>query len=187
MIAFYPNQGPPCNMDPQPPVKKFNKYLPITEQRKKVFLHELAKHGILARAAIAASPHTVAGNPAGWINLRKRDPEFDAACFLAIEQANARIEEELCRRAVDGYTETVTIERTDKEGNVTTETREVNKYSDQLLLALMKARNPAYRDHSRTEHVGVVGVADLSKLSPESRDNFRKILQAEMEKQESDE
>ena len=52
----------------------------LTERRKKLFLAELARHGILVRAARAASPRASSryGAKQTFLDERERDPEFFA-------------------------------------------------------------------------------------------------------------
>ena len=70
----------------------------------------------------------------------KTDPEFAAAWEEALEQATERLEEEVRRRAVDGVDEPVF-----HQGEICGCRR---KYSDNLLMFLLKKRKPEYRDNA---------------------------------------
>ena len=59
----------------------------LTEQRKAAFLAELARHGIVARAARAASPHSARGAVQTFRDLRAGDADFGCDWDEAMEQA----------------------------------------------------------------------------------------------------
>jgi len=65
---------------------------------------------------------------------RKKDPEFDKGVQEAMEQGYDMIEEEARRRAVDGVMEPIFF-RGEEVGAV-------RKYSDQLLIMLLKGYKP---------------------------------------------
>jgi hypothetical protein len=142
--------------------------LKLTDRRKKLFLAELSRHGILARAGRAASPHTRA--PSGalqtFVDERQRDPDFAARWDEAMEAARADVEHELYRRAQEGWEEPI-LGGKYREAVVGT----VRRYSDRLLELRARALLPAYRDVSavtvggRVTHdidVGVLGDAVAS-------------------------
>ena len=73
----------------------------LTDRRKKMFLAELARHGILVRAARAASPR--ASSQFGAVQTFKdegtRDEAFAAQWDEAMQPPEASVEHELYRRA----------------------------------------------------------------------------------------
>lgn len=152
--------------------QRFFASMAFTEERKKIFIEELRRSGRIGHSALKAmvQPGTVADH-------RKSDPEFDAACERALELYNESIDAEIHRRGHDGYSEMKF------EGDRLVEVK--TKFSDGLLLAHAKSRLPAYKDklsvEQRTEHSGALGIAPLGldKLSPESRQKLREILQEE--------
>lgn len=118
----------------------------LTKARKLTFLAELARHGILARAARAASPGARTGALTTFVEERARDPHFSRGWDEAIEAANAAIEHELYRRAQVGVEEPIYGGKY-REKVVGT----VRRYSDPLLMFVAKAKLPAYRDVTRVE------------------------------------
>jgi hypothetical protein len=92
-----------------------------------------------------------------FLDLRK-DSEAFAALFADAYEAGADVlEEEAIRRAVTGVTEPLVnhgrVVR-DDDGNVLTVTR----FSDQLLMFMLKARRPErFRESHRVEHTGADG------------------------------
>ncbi len=140
--------------------------VPLSPERKAAFLAELARHGIVMRAARAASPHSPGGASTTFNDERQRDPEFAAAWAEAIEMARADIEHEIYRRSTEGYEEPVFGGKY-KETVVGT----VRRYSDRLLELRARALLPAYRDaaalnvNKRVTHdieAGVLGDAVTS-------------------------
>lgn len=106
---------------------------------KDVFLRDLAQHGIVRLAAQTANPQTKTGKGAAraFYDERLRDPNFAEAWDEAVEEAGAQIEAEIVRRGVNGFEE----QRMDANGRVTI----LRRYSDPCLLALARARIPAFR------------------------------------------
>lgn len=128
----------------------------LSAQRRRVFLDELARHGIVIRAARAASPH--AGERAAlktFYNARERDPEFAEAWDNAIATATSVVESELHRRAVEGYEEPV-YQRGEKVGTV-------RRYSDRLLELRAKALLPHYRE--RAGDINVTATAQAAAVA----------------------
>jgi hypothetical protein len=112
------------------------KALKFTKTRREAFLTALADTGIVSAAA------TVAGiTRARAYQVRKQDPDFASAWEEAEEQAADALEVEAWRRAVDGVPEPmVSAGRVvrDDDGQPLA----IRRYSDNLLLALLKARRP---------------------------------------------
>ena len=77
---------------------------PLSEGRKETFLKVLAETGIFVWAARAASPYAKdeKGCASSFRTLMRRDPGFAAAVAEAREEADAKIEREAFRRAVEG-------------------------------------------------------------------------------------
>lgn len=140
--------------------------LRLSPDRKAAFLAELARHGIAARAARAASPQSPAGAFSTFKDERQRDPAFAAGWEEALEAARADVEHEIFRRSTEGVTEDVYGGKY-KETVVGT----VRRYSDRLLELRARALLPAYRDaaalnvNKRVTHdldVGLLGDAVTS-------------------------
>lgn len=115
----------------------------LTAERKALFIAELARHGVLARAARAASPQSPdqSGALQTFRDERARDMQFSADWDAAMESARAEVEHEIYRRAQEGWQEPVYGGRY-REQVVGTVTR----YSDRLLELRAKALMPVYRD-----------------------------------------
>jgi len=109
-----------------------------------LFLRELAKDGVVSRAAAVAglTPSTV-------YEKRRRDPGFAMDWEDAIEEAVDKLELEAWRRAVDGTDKGVYHQG----ALVATE----KQYSDSLLALMLKAKRKAYRDNSKVELTGANG------------------------------
>jgi hypothetical protein len=86
-----------------------------------------------------------------WVyEVREQDADFAAAWDEALEEATERLEMEARRRAHDGVLEPVF--------HAGVKVGAIRKYSDTLLIFLLKAHAPAkYRDNSRIEHTGKDG------------------------------
>ena len=109
-----------------------------TPAKKEEFLQELLKTGIVTKTAevIGIPPRTV-------YNWRKVDKEFAAAWDEAVETSTDRLVEEARRRAHDG-----TLKPVYQGGKHVGDIRE---YSDTLLMFLIKARRPEYRERASLE------------------------------------
>jgi hypothetical protein len=155
----------------------------LTERRKKVFLAELARHGILVRAARAASPRASSqyGAVQTFKDERTRDVEFARQWDEAVQSAEASIEHELYRRAQEGWDEPIYGGR-HREKIVGT----VRRYSDRLLELRARAMLPAYRETSsvsvrgRVTHdldAGLLGDA-VARVALQFAEGFRQPLPA---------
>jgi Bacteriophage Sf6, terminase small subunit-like len=103
------------------------------------FLARLAQGESVATAASAI--HTARGTVYRW---RAADPEFKEAWEFAYEEGTDVLEDEAQRRAVDGVHDF----RLDRHGVEHPFTR----YSDALLMCLLKARRPErFRDNVKVE------------------------------------
>ena len=114
--------------------------LKLTPARQEQFLKALAETGSVATsAALAGTSRTRV------YEFRKADQEFAGAWEDAEEIATDRLEEEARRRAVKGVEEPLVSAGKlvrDENGQPITVTR----YSDNLLLALLKAHRPPRRE-----------------------------------------
>jgi hypothetical protein len=116
--------------------------LKLTKERQGRFLEALASTGsVTAAIAVANTSRTRV------YELRKADPAFASAWQEAEEIATDRLEDEARRRAVEGIAEPLVsagkLVRDDDGKPVL-----VRRYSDNLLLALLKARRPPRRERS---------------------------------------
>ena len=101
---------------------------PLAEMQA-VFLHKLCSSGNISAAARAAGRAR-----SGFYRDRRKDPVFASAWAEALEEAADRLELEAVRRAVDGVSEQ-RFYQGEEIGSVT-------RYSDNLLMFLLKARRP---------------------------------------------
>ena len=102
---------------------------------------------------------------------RRNDPVFAKGWRSALRQAGDVLESEAWRRAYEGVAEPVAI---------LGQREEVRKYSDTLLIFLLKGTKPKkYRENFRHELTGANGGAikfeDLSKLPAEDLEKLRDI------------
>jgi len=148
---------------------------PLTAKRRALFLTELARHGVFARAARVASPHTATGACASFRELARRDAEFAAHIAEAREQADGDLLVELHHRAVEGVVEDVY----GPKGEVVGQRR---RMSDRLLTEKLRSRFPkefasrAVVEQETTVRVKPLG---LDQLSPESQEQLLAILERE--------
>ncbi len=116
--------------------------LKLTKTLQERFLEELADTGSVSTAASAAGTSRTR-----VYELRKADPTFASAWQDAEEIAVDRLEDEARRRALEGVPEPLVsggkLVR-DGEGQPIT----IRRYSDNLLLALLKAHRPPRRERS---------------------------------------
>lgn len=91
------------------------------------------------------------------------DDQFVAAFREAEIEATEHLETEARRRAVNGVESTKGIY--DRMGKLVAEESEI-KYSDTLLIFLLKARNPEkYRDNAHIEHSGPNGASLIFSIA----------------------
>jgi hypothetical protein len=101
---------------------------------------ELLAAGWAVRHASRQSSHAFQR----WYELKAADEEFAAAWAEAIEQGTQALEDEARRRAVDGVEEPV-YQKGELVGSV-------RRYSDNLLMFLLRGRRPAvYRESATVE------------------------------------
>ena len=156
----------------------------LTDARKAAFLKELELHGVVARSARAASPHSKTGCVQSFYDERVRDEEFASAWDEAVAQAMGAIEHEVHRRGVEGYEEPVYGGRY-KENVVGT----VRKYSDRLLELRARAMIPAYRERKHVELDASIAdvrrraaedekaaLEAMARLTPDEQQQLRDLL-----------
>jgi len=111
------------------PVKHSHSF---TDKKKETFL------ALVARGyTVTDSAKQIGFSRRAVYNHRDRDPDFAQAWNEAREEGKERLEAE-CRRRAMGWAET----RYDKDGNA----YEVYRYSDNLLMFMLKKLDPSYRD-----------------------------------------
>ncbi len=116
--------------------------LKLTRELQKRFLEALADTGSVSTAA------AVAGTSRTRVyELRRADPTFASAWQEAEDIAADRLEDEARRRALEGVPELLVsagkLVRDDQGQPIT-----VRRYSDNLLLALLRAHRPPRRERS---------------------------------------
>ena len=115
----------------------------FTPKKRRMFLAALAACGNVTRAAQAACC-----TREGAYHLRTQDADFAAAWDDALEQAADVLEQEAFRRAHDGVEEPLTCARGLIYDETTGQPVTVRKYSDTLLIFLLKGARPQkYRDN----------------------------------------
>jgi hypothetical protein len=133
--------------------KKANLQLPPHALRARAwwpaFLDEMSRTCNVGLACEAAKISRSA------VYLAKKNPEFAEKYEQAEARAIERLESEAWRRGHDGYEEPVFGRvAKDTDGQIGT----IRKYSDQLLIQLLKAHKPSkYRETQRLEHTGANG------------------------------
>lgn len=120
-----------------------------TAQRKRAFLADFERHGILSTAARAA------GVSRRCVYLwQEKDEQFVLAFRQAEIEATERLEQELFRRAVEGVEKPVY-----QNGKLVGHLRE---FSDTLLIFSLKARAPQkYRENRLVTVEGSLTLAEL--------------------------
>jgi hypothetical protein len=118
------------------------KKLRLTKERQDLFLQALADTGsVTAAIAVASTSRTRV------YELRKADPAFATAWDEAEEIATDRLEDEARRRAVEGVAEPLVsagkLVRDDDGQPIA-----IRRFSDHLLLALLRAHRPPRRERS---------------------------------------
>lgn len=149
-----------------------------TQRLKKVaFLNAFRQTGVIQHAADAAGVHR--STVQEW---RGKDSAFDREYEAAYEASIDVLEQEARRRALVGVTEPV-FQNGKKVGDV-------QKYSDTLLIFLMKGARPQkYRDNARLELTGADGGPIKSEavesLNDHERQRLRQILDEALRQQEA--
>lgn len=139
-----------------------------TPEKRAQFVALLSDYGNVSRAAEEAEL-----NRAYLYRLKSEDEAFSAAWDEAARVGAARLEDEARRRAVEGWQEPVWYQG-DQVGTV-------RKYSDTLLICLLKAHHPekyADRQKNDTTIKGELGVS-LDILSPALNSSIAHLLDPE--------
>ena len=127
-----------------------------TNRLTRVFLKVLAECGNVSMAASQSGL-----NRSHAYELRERDEQFAREWDEAMDKAIDTLEAEAWRRARDGVPEFVTTGKglvLDKAGQPVTQ----NRYSDTLLITLLKAHRPErYRDRSSVDMNVTGNLAEL--------------------------
>ena len=162
--------------------------LKLTQARQRRFLKALSETGsVTTAAAVAGTSRTRV------YELRKADPAFGSAWEEAEEIAADRLEDEARRRAVEGVPEPLVsagkLVRDDDGQSIM-----VRRYSDNLLLALIKARRPPQRErsvhfelpalHSMADAAGamaaIVGAVAAGEITPGEAAELLRLVDAYM-------
>ena len=129
----------------------------MTPEKMAKFLSVLSESGNVTRAAEESD----CGRQ-NLYRLKREDEAFSAAWEEAADIGAKRLEDEARRRAVEGWQEPVWYQG-EQTGTVT-------KYSDTLLICLLKAHHPEkYADRSKSD-VNVAGTIDVNHdMTPETK------------------
>lgn len=123
-----------------------------TPKKRAAFLAELAQRGNVSDACAAAD----IGRTTVY-DWRADDATFAADWDAALDQAADTMEREAFRRAVDGVDEPVYGSL--GQGLGSGEVGRIRKYSDTLLIFLLKAARPEkFRERTEQQHTGAVNV-----------------------------
>ncbi|HEY0076690.1 MAG TPA: hypothetical protein VGB77_21585 [Abditibacteriaceae bacterium] len=132
-------------------------YTHFTHEKKEKFLQLLADGVSITRAAEGVDVHRVTA-----YHARENDVDFAAAWDAAIDAGADRLEDEALRRAIEGEKQYKFTRSGDPvEHPETGEPYFERKYSDGLLVLLLKSRRPEkYRDNVKqeTEHIGAISI-----------------------------
>jgi hypothetical protein len=163
----------------------------LTRERLQQFLEHLAETGNVSRS------YKLVGTSAARIyTLRNNDPAFRQAWDEAESIAADRLEEEAWRRAVTGFDEPVVSAgklARDEDGNAIM----VRRYSDMLLLALLRAHRPAKFNKSLPATLAMSGttasfdiramlLAKLAQLASQSETAGPPLLEGRSEERASE-
>lgn len=150
----------------------------LTAELKQRIIQLLTRSGVIEHVLAFTSV-----SRADYEAARRTDPDFADFCDDAITVRCHAIEEEITRRAIDGWEEPVFGMCKNPDGSSTREKiGTVRKFSDTLLLALAKRHIPAYRERVAVDHGGQLGVKhevsleSLRQLSPAAQDKLREIV-----------
>jgi hypothetical protein len=136
-------------------------------EKQKVFLDSFRELGTVSAACIAAG----IGRTTAY-RWRQADEDFALAWHDLEEDTTDEMEREAYRRAVEGVPEPVFH----KGEEIAT----INRYSDTLLIFMLKARKPeTYRERFDVNHSGKVATPerpDLSKLDLEEAEQLTRLL-----------
>lgn len=128
----------------------------LTHEKRSQFLALLAEYGNVTRAAEESGLGRVY-----LYQARKHDPDFAAEWDDASKVGAARLEDEARKRAAEGWDEPVWYQGV--------QCGTVRKYSDTLLICLLKAHHPdKYADRQKTDATISADVSVSHTISPET-------------------
>lgn len=127
-----------------------------TSKKRRAFLAHLAKHGNVSAAALASGMKRCS-----WYDLRAKDAEFAKQWEDAVEIATDLLILEAKRRAYKGTRKPVFYQGV-KCGAV-------REYSDSLMMFLIKAKKPEYREKTDINVNGEINIRELPDDQLESR------------------
>jgi hypothetical protein len=156
--------GPNYRAGETGPRSNGNLGLEFTQERKDAYCKHIELTGRRAEAArhVMVSEATVS-------NHVKKDLNFRAQLEAAMSFFRDTLVKEAHRRAVDGTEEPVYYKGI-KCGSL-------QRYSDTLLLALMKRHMPEFRDKIETTNTNLnADLGDMDKLTPKQRELFTQLL-----------
>ena len=146
----------------------------VTSEKEAAFLEQLRLTG-----NVTASARTIGNARKTFYLHRDQDSEFAAAWDEALLEATDALEAEVRRRGHDGWDEPIFY-----QGQMVATVR---KYSDTLLIFLLKAHNDKFKDHARVDLGGqrenpvqLEAREIAAKLSPEAQEKIQKILAEEI-------
>lgn len=129
-----------------------------THKKKVAFLSHLAKHGNISAAALASGV-----GRRTWYTLKEENEEFSASWDEAVEIATDLLILEAKRRAYKG-----TLKPVFHKG---VQCGAVREYSDSLMMFLIKAKRPEYRDRTDVNISADISINNFSDDELESKIN----------------
>lgn len=116
----------------------------VTHEKEQAFLELFRTNGNVTESA-----REVGHSRMTFYRHREKDREFAEQWDAALEEATELLEKEVRRRGCEGWLEPVFYQG--KQTSV------VRKYSDNLLMFLLKKRNPEFRDSANITLAGQLG------------------------------
>ena len=124
----------------------------LTFKKRTAFLSALAEYGNVTQAADKAGVNRVY-----LYEVRAEDKAFKKEWEEAARYGALRLEDEARRRAIEGWEEPV--------WHKGMECGTVRKYSDTLLIVLLKAHHPEkYAERNKTEHSGTIATMTQEQI-----------------------
>jgi hypothetical protein len=131
----------------------------LTVRAREVFLDSLRAGWSVTHAA----DHAGFGRER-FYEMRRADSVFEEQWDAAVETGTDRLEDEARRRAVEGWLE----DTTGGDGELI---RRVQRYSPQLLIGLLKARRPSWRENAGAQTSPVtIQLVSLREIARERRE-----------------
>ena len=124
----------------------------LTFKKRTAFLSALAEYGNVTQAAKKAGVNRVY-----LYEVKAEDKAFKKEWEKAARYGALRLEDEARRRAIEGWEEPV--------WHKGMECGTVRKYSDTLLIVLLKAHHPEkYAERNKTEHSGTIATMTQEQI-----------------------